>query len=86
MARTALFHLLRSQSKQLISRNIHSGSLFLYLGTPPSVLFFIPFRSLLLCETKSLLASSVVIASWLKTEQKGDGFELLYDRVLEKDQ
>ncbi|KAL1096134.1 hypothetical protein V6Z11_D06G203800 [Gossypium hirsutum] len=25
MARTALFHLLRSQSKQLISRNIHSG-------------------------------------------------------------
>ncbi|GMJ14422.1 hypothetical protein like AT2G35790 [Hibiscus trionum] len=25
MARTALFHLLRSQSKQLISRNIHSA-------------------------------------------------------------
>ncbi|KAE8689583.1 hypothetical protein F3Y22_tig00110933pilonHSYRG00129 [Hibiscus syriacus] len=25
MARTALFHLLRSQSKQLLSRNIHSG-------------------------------------------------------------
>ncbi|MBA0569065.1 hypothetical protein Golob_006523 [Gossypium lobatum] len=44
MARTALFHLLRSQSKQLISRNIHSGSLFLYLGTPPSVLFFILYK------------------------------------------
>lgn len=28
MARTALFHLLRSQSKQLISRNIHSGYRF----------------------------------------------------------